>query len=265
MTTVLGLSTVAGATIVAVSLVAIALLVLAVWRRSGPSSGATMELAPGPRIDTHAVRPMPADPGASPSPPPAATAAAVHHSATGMGAAELAALVEEGLIGLAEDLAHLGHLVREIDGHSNVPDDLPAAPAADQIRFAEAMVAAVDRPLRDAVAMADLVADDVHRADAALDVVHDELRRIGLPPEFFVAMDEAAAASGVACVHLCVAAQRLMRRFAALSALYSTVRPTTALVDDLTRALDQTAIVTSPWRRVDAAVDITQEAVDLLA
>lgn len=278
---------------------AIGVLVFALWRRSAGNGGTTLAASAGPRTDSHAVSALaggsPAAVPASGTPAPgtpapgtAATPAAVpaeaapHRSSedpsavaptapegsdarrsphpSGLGAAELAAIVEDGLASLRSDVDTLGDLIDAVGSASAVPEDLPERPAAQQVALVDQMAAMIASDLERAHRLAETVAVDVDRGHRARAEVHGELARIGLPVGFFVAMDTTAADLAVDLVRAQMSVERLVRRFELLSSLYSGVRPTVDLLADLGAALQRAAVVTDPWRRSPDDVDLVQQA-----
>lgn len=266
-------SFVAGSVVIGVVLAAIAVLVCVMWRRSAVG-GTTQAVATGPRTDSHAVMPADGFDPAAPTQPrtprdrtqePARTDAPVaphlpnnerapHPS--GLGAAELAAMVEEGMASLQSDLDTLSRLIDSIASASAVPEDLPARPASQQVALVDQTAVMVASDLERAQRLAQTIAVDVGRGDRARTAVHDELARIGLPRGFFVAMDTTAADLAVDLVRARLAVERLVRRFEALSSLYSSVRPTLDLLADLGRMLARAADVADPWRQASSTVDL---------
>jgi hypothetical protein len=288
----LAVSYATGALVICVVVVAIAMLVFALWRRSA-GGGATRAVASGPRTDSHAVSALFA--GAAPGPGPAGPATAApgpgasgpaapasaeprRQTATsappvvsasdqpvpaaraphpsGLGAAELAAIVEDGLASLRSDVDTLAGLIDAVGSASAVPEDLPARPASQQVALVDQIVAMIASDLERAQRLADTVAVDVDRGHRARDEVHGELERIGLPTGFFVAMDTTAADLAVDLVRAQMSVERLVRRFESLSSLYSSVRPTVDLLAALGSALQRATAVADPWRRSSEPVDL---------
>jgi hypothetical protein len=280
-----------GMMVISVVVGAIAVLVFVLWRRSAGSGGATRPISSGPRTDSHALpalfsgaAPGPAAPAsaeaqqdrppvtpplvaaadlqqppvAAPAGPQPPAARAPHPS--GLGAAELAAIVENGLASLRTDVDALGDLIDSVGSASAIPEDLPARPASQQVALIDQMAAMIASDLERAHRLAETVAVDVERGHRARAEVHGELARIGLPAGFFVAMDTTAADVAVGLVRAQMAIERLVRRFESLSSLYSSVRPTVDLLADLGDALQGAAAVADPWRRSPERVDLVQRA-----
>lgn len=282
-----------GMMVISVVVAAIAVLVFALWRRSAGYAGSSLAGSSGPRTDSHAIstapghvistvapdtaahsttphsttpaasqpdqqreRPVPVAPPDSRQ--PASGARAPHPS--GLGAAELAAIVEDGLASLRSDVDTLGDLVDSVGSASAVPEDLPARPAAQQVALIDQVVAMIASDLERAHRLAETVALDVDRGHRARAEVHGELDRIGLPVGFFVAMDTTAAELAVDLVRAQMAVERLTQRFASLSSLYSSVRPTVDLLAGLGAAIGRAVAVTDPWRRSPDDVDLAQRA-----
>jgi hypothetical protein len=278
-----------GLVVISIVVAAIAVLVFALWRRSGGSGGATRAVSSGPRTDSHAIPALfspagpdsavPDSPSAAPAasrahhqpvappaasplvapadpPQPAAAERAPHPS--GLGAAELAAIVEDGLASLRTDIDTLGDLIDSVGSASAVPEDLPARPASQQVALVDQMAAMIASDLERAHRLAQTVAVDVERGHRARAEVHGELARIGLPAGFFVAMDTTAADLAVDLVRAQMSVERLIRRFESLSSLYSSVRPTVDLLADLGHTLRGAAVVADPWRRSPESVDLVR-------
>jgi hypothetical protein len=233
-----------------------------------PGAPAQAQAPPASRSLSPAPAPAPAEalqdrrhevaPLVAPAEPqqPAAAASAPHPS--GLGAAELAAIVESGLASLRTDVDTLGTLIESVASASAVPEDLPARPAAQQVALIDQMSAMIASDLERAHRLAETVAVDVEGGNRARSEVHGELARIGLPAGFFVSMDTTAADLAVDLVRAQMAVERLARRFESLSSLYSSVRPTVDLLADLGETLRGAAAVADPWRRSPESVDLVQ-------
>ncbi|MFN3217327.1 MAG: hypothetical protein ACE367_12600 [Acidimicrobiales bacterium] len=285
-----------GFVVICAVVAAIAVLVCVLWRRSTGGRGMTSAVSAGPRTDSHAVSALLVgnDPAPTPAPGPAPdvavgfadTAAAVPSQAaptrssgappvvapahpersdarraphpSGLGAAELAAIVEDGLASLRSDVDTLGDIIDAVGSASAVPEDLPARPASQQVALVDQMAAMIASDLERAHRLAETVALDVDRGHRARAEVHGELDRIGLPVGFFVAMDSTAADLAVDLVRAQMSVERLVRRFESLSSLYSSVRPTVDLLADLGAALRRAVAVADPWRRSPGDVDLVQ-------
>ncbi len=270
-----------GSVVVGAVLAAIAVLVFALWRRSAGAAEASLAVAAGPRTDSHAVgpaeravraqpqiaaavvrqtAPVPDAPEHEPVPTAERPPATREPHPSGLGAAELAAIVEDGLSSLRVDLDELAGLVDAVASTSAVPEDLPARPATQQVALIDQLSAIVAPDLDRAHRLASDVADDVERGDGARAIVHGELARVGLPTHFFVTMDATAADLAVDLVRTRTAVERLVRRFEALSSLYSSVRPTLDALAELHGTIDRAVAVADSWRQATGPIDLVDRA-----
>lgn len=277
-----------GILVISIVVAAIAGLVFTLWRRSAGTGNATLAVSSAPRTDSHAISalfsesgsgldhsaPAPvtvqaqqrrdhrpaAAPLVAPGDPHPSTEAARGPHPSGLGAAELAAIVENGMSSLRSDVDALGQLIDSVVAASAVPEDLPARPASQQVALVDQMVAMIASDLERAHRLAETVAVDVDQGHRARAEVQGELARIGLPTDFFVAMDTTAAELAVDLVRTQLAVERLVRRFESLSSLYSSVRPTLGLLTGLDDTLGSAAAVADPWRRSPESVDLVQRS-----
>lgn len=225
-----------------------------------PTTGATPHSpapVPGPAPATieasttqpprHGGHARPSSPSAWDDPMDPAPATAPHPS--GLGAVELAATCERGMVGLREDVADLAGLLRRMSDRSAVPEELRDWPATRLLAFTRDVTAALDEPISRAHGLAGLIADDVVDATDALRTVHAELGRLGLPTDFFSALDGGAAALADAVRDAAVDLDRLERRFAALAALASSARATATRVRGIADLVAEAVVETDRWRR----------------